>query len=186
MQEPPRTAWHRSRLSVVDSRQNGYVEGETIFVEYRWGGGQYDQLPRLASELIRRPVVLLVTGAEPAALAAKAVTSSIPIVFSVGTDPVKLGLVRSFNQPGGNATGMYILTTSLGTKRLGLLHEVMPRVEIIGVLSNPSFPAAQAQMGELQAAAEALGLRVRMFSASSIQEIDAAFQVIPSEHVTHS
>ena len=126
---------------------------------------------------------LLVTGAEPAALAAKAATSSIPIVFSVGTDPVKLGLVASFNQPGGNATGMDILTTSLDTKRLGLLHQVMPHSETIGVLVNPKFTAAQNQLSELQAAADELGLRTRVFRASSVEEIDSAFQMISREQV---
>jgi ABC-type uncharacterized transport system substrate-binding protein len=163
--------------------ENGFVEGSTVSVEYRWGRGQYDRLPGLVAELVHLPVNLLVTGAEPAALAAKAATSSIPIVFSVGTDPVKLGLVASFNQPGGNATGMDILTTSLDTKRLGLLHQVMPHSETIGVLVNPKFTAAQNQLSELQAAADELGLRTRVFRASSVEEIDSAFQMISREQV---
>jgi ABC-type uncharacterized transport system substrate-binding protein len=163
--------------------ENGYIEGETINVEYRWGRGQYDRLPELAAELVHRPVGLLVTGAEPAALAAKAATSTIPIVFSVGSDPVKLGLVASFNEPGGNATGMDILTTSLETKRLGLLHEVMPHTKVIGVLINPKFVITQNQLSELQAAASELDLRTHSFPASSVEELDLAFQGILREQI---
>jgi putative ABC transport system substrate-binding protein len=163
---------------------NGFVEGSTVSIEYRWGRGQYDRIPGLVAELVHLPVNLLVTGAEPAALAAKAATSSIPIVFSVGSDPVKLGLVASFNEPGGNATGMDILTTSLDAKRLGLLHQVMPHSETIGVLVNPKFAAvAESQLSELQTAADDAGLRTRAFRASSVEEIDAAFQMISREQL---
>ncbi len=164
--------------------EKGFVEGSNVSIEYRWGRGQYDRLPGLVAELVHLPVNLLVTGAEPAALAAKAATSTIPIVFSVGIDPVKLGLVASFNQPGGNATGMDILTTSLDTKRLGLLHQVMPHAETIGVLVNPKFTAAENQLSQLQSAANELGLRTRIYQASSVEEIDSAFQMISQDQVT--
>jgi putative tryptophan/tyrosine transport system substrate-binding protein len=120
--------------------------------------------------LARRPVDLLIGGSEPAALAAKAATSTIPIVFAVGSDPIKLGLVASFNRPGGNVTGIDILTTDLNAKRLGLLHEVLPRAETIGVLLNSNSPVVQTQLGDMQAAAGALSLRIRAFHASSATE----------------
>ena len=123
--------------------EHGYVEGQTVHIEYRWGRGQYDQMPALAAELVRLPATLLVAGAEPSVLAAKAATSNIPIVFVVGTDPIKLGVVASFNKRGGNATGVDILTTSLDAKRLGLLRELIPRADTIGVLANPKFPYAK-------------------------------------------
>jgi putative tryptophan/tyrosine transport system substrate-binding protein len=116
--------------------EHGFVEGQTVHIEYRWGRGQYDKMPTLAAELVRLPATLVVAGAEPSVLAAKAATSNIPIVFVVGTDPIKLGVVASFNKPGGNATGVDILTTSLDAKRLGLLRELIPRADTIGVLGE--------------------------------------------------
>jgi len=163
--------------------EKGYIEGQNVITEYRWGRGQYEQLPGMAAELVRRPVDLLIGGSEPAALAAKAATSTIPIVFAVGSDPVKLGLVASFNHPGGNATGINILTVSLEAKRLGLLHEVAPRAETIGVLLNPNSPVAQSELVDLQAAASGLGLRIREVQASSIDDIDSAFALIEREHI---
>jgi putative ABC transport system substrate-binding protein len=162
---------------------NGFVEGQSITIEYRWARGQYDQIPAMAEELVHLPAGLLVTGAEPSVLAAKAATSSIPIVFVVGTDPIKLGIVTSFNRPGGNATGVYILTTSLEAKRLGLLHELVPRADLIGVVLNPNNPAAQDQLTQLQGAASALGLPIKVLDASSPSEIDKAFDVVAREHV---
>src|SRR5262245_3176583 len=118
----------------------GFVEGRNLAIEYRRALGQYDRLPAMAAELVRRPVtVLTTTGGEPAALAAKAATSTIPIAFSVGGDPVKLGLAASFNRPGGNATGISLLTGSLEAKRLGLLRELVPQAATIGILLNPKL-----------------------------------------------
>jgi putative tryptophan/tyrosine transport system substrate-binding protein len=150
--------------------EKGYVDGQNLRIEFRWARGQYDQLRAMAAELARRPVDLLIGGSEPAALAAKAATSTIPIVFAVGSDPIKLGLVASFNRPGGNVTGIDILTTDLNAKRLGLLHEVLPRAETIGVLLNSNSPVVQTQLGDMQAAAGALSLRIRAFHASSAAE----------------
>jgi putative ABC transport system substrate-binding protein len=118
----------------------GFVEGQNVTIEYRWAEGQYDRLSAMAAELIRLGSVLLVaTGGEPSALAAKAATSKIPIVFTTGGDPVKIGLVESLNRPGGNATGVSLLTTAPESKRLGLLHELAPGAKVVGVLINPNY-----------------------------------------------
>jgi len=174
----PQVAAFRRGLS-----ESGYTEGQSVTVEYRWGRGQYDQLPAMAAELVRRPVALLVAGSEPAALAAKAATSTIPIVFSVGTDPVKLGLVTSFNHPGGNATGMQMFTTMLEAKRLGLLHELVPRAQTLGILLNPNFTTAQNQLVDLQEAVKSIGLRLQVFRASNVAEIEAAYEAIARERI---
>lgn len=162
----------------------GFSEGQNVQVEYRWALGQYDRLPAQAVELVRRPVTLLVTlGGEPATLAAKAATSTIPIVFGVAGDPVKLGLADSFNRPGRNATGMSILTTSLGPKRLGLLHELAPQAATVGFLVNASFPLAQNQRDDAEKAARELGLNMVVLPASSDDEIERAFKSLDAEGV---
>jgi putative tryptophan/tyrosine transport system substrate-binding protein len=162
----------------------GYVEGQNVTIEYRWALGQYDRLPAMAADLVRRPVaVLTTTGGEPAALAAKAATSSIPIVFLIGGDPVALGLAASYNRPGGNATGMNILTTTLEAKRLGLLHDLVPQAKAIGVLLNPKFQPADNQLRDLQQAAPAIGLQIDVFRASTDRELDAAFATITEQRI---
>jgi len=162
---------------------SGYVEGQNVTIEYRWGRGQSDQLPAMAAELARRPVALIVTGTEPAALAAKAATSTTPIVFVIGSDPVKLGLVASINRPGGNATGFNILTNTLEAKRLGLLHELVPRAETIGVLVNPGLRSSDSQLNDLQQAASAMGLKVDVFRATTDTETDAAFEAADQQRI---
>jgi putative ABC transport system substrate-binding protein len=165
-------------------RELGYVEGQNVAVEYRWALGEYDRLPGLADELARWPVsVLLATGGEPAALAAKAATSTIPIVFAIGSDPVKLGLVASHNRPGGNVTGVNILTVTLDAKRLGLLHELLPQAAPIGVLLNPNFPAYESQLKEVQEAASASRLQVHVLRANNDQEIEGAFETISQQRI---
>jgi putative ABC transport system substrate-binding protein len=162
--------------------ENGYVDGQNVTVEFRWADGQYDRLPALAAELVRRPVALLVTtGGDPAVLAAQAATSTIPIVFVMGSDPVKLGLVASYKQPGGNATGINILTNTLEPKRLGLFRELVPRAATIGVLLNPTFPAAASQLEAMQEAARTIGFQLHLLRASADREIDIAFASI-AEH----
>jgi len=157
--------------------QGGFVEGKNVTIEYRWALGQYERLPALAVELARRPLTVLVsTGGDPAAVAAKAATATVPIVFVMGSDPVKAGLVASYNRPGGNATGINILTVTLQAKRLELLHELLPQVTTVGFLVNPSFPAAESQVRDAETAARYLGLRIHVMRADTDREIDAAFE----------
>ncbi len=164
--------------------EGGFVEGKNLMIEYRWARGQYDRLPALATELVRRPLAVLVsTGGEPAALAAKAVTSTIPIVFSIGGDPIKLGLVSSYNRPGGNASGINILTNTLEAKRLGLLHELVPQAATIGFLVNSNNPPAENQLRDAEVAAHILGLRLDVLRASTDREIDAAFKIIVQRRI---
>ena len=162
---------------------NGYIAGQTVLIEYRWALGQYDRLPTMAADLVRRPVaVLAAVGGEPAAMAAKTVTSTIPIVFAMD-DPVKQGLVESFNRPGGNATGMAVLSPDLEAKRLGLLHELLPQASTIGVLLNPNFPPAQHQLEEVQIAAQATNLQILALRASTDREIDEAFDTLMKQRI---
>jgi putative ABC transport system substrate-binding protein len=154
----------------------GYSEGRNVKVEYRWARGQYDLLPALAADLVRVRVAVLVTaGGAPAALAAKGATSTIPIVFATGDDPVKLGLVASLNQPGGNATGVAVFVISLLPKRLQLLRELLPTATSIGLLMNPNAPAAESQLAEVQDAARSLGVRLDVVHAANERDIEAAF-----------
>ena len=162
----------------------GFVEGQNVMVEYRWARGQQDQLPDLAADLVRKPVTVLVsTGGEAAALAAKGKTSTIPIAFIIGGDPVKLGLVANYKQPGGNATGITILTATMEPKRLELLRELVPHASTIGALLDPNFPPYEAQLRDLREAARALGLQVQDFRVSDDAAIDKAFETIASQKI---
>jgi ABC-type uncharacterized transport system substrate-binding protein len=159
--------------------QSGYVEGQNVTIEYRWAFGQYDRLPGMAAELVRRPVTILAaTGGEPAAFAATAATSTIPIVYLIGGDPVKEGLAASFNRPGGNATGVTLMTNSLEPKRLSMLRDLVPGASLIGILLNPNFPAAEPALRDVDAAAKTVGVLIQPFRASNDDEIDAAFEAI--------
>jgi putative ABC transport system substrate-binding protein len=153
----------------------GYVEGRNVAIEYRWAEDQYDRLPALATELVRRRVAVLVAPSNAAALAAKAATSTIPVVFSTGSDPVKLGLVASLNLPGGNITGGTLLNTELLPKRLELLRELLPTATIFAALVNPTNPNAATQSRDLQAAARILGVQLHILHASSEGYFDAIF-----------
>jgi putative ABC transport system substrate-binding protein len=158
----------------------GYIEGQNVAIEYRWAEGQYDRLPALAAELVHRAVAVLVaTGGEHSALAAKAATSTIPIVFTVAGDPVKIGLVASLNRPGGNATGVSLLTTEPEAKRLGLLHELMPGAAVIGVLIDPNEQEARSR--ELRDAARTIGQRMYIANAKNDEELDLAFAMLVQE-----
>lgn len=164
--------------------ETGFVESRTVAIEYRWARGRYERLPQLAAELARRPVsVLVATGGEPAAVAAKAVTHTIPIVFSVGSDPVKLGLVASYNRPGGNITGVNLLVTTLEAKRIELLHDLLPQATMLGLLVNPDNPPVERQIRDAEAAARRLNVQLRVLRARSENDVEAAFKTLAQTHV---
>ena len=159
----------------------GFYEGRNIAIEFRWAEGRYDRLPAMASELVRRPVSLIVGQAPPAALAAKAATASIPIVFVVGFDPVGAGLVVSLNKPGGNATGMTLISPTLGQKRLEMLREIVPKASLFALLVNPLSPDTAPEIASVQAGIQALGVQLAMFNASRPEEIESAFKEIAAQ-----
>jgi putative ABC transport system substrate-binding protein len=153
-----------------------FAEGQTVTIDYRWAHNENDRLAELAADLVRRRVAVIATGVNtPAALMAKAATSSIPIVFGSGVDPVQAGLVASLNQPGGNITGVTIMNVELAAKRLGLLRELLPQAASFAVLVNPTNPVSGVVTAEARAAASALRVRIEVLSASTNQDIDAAF-----------
>jgi putative tryptophan/tyrosine transport system substrate-binding protein len=158
--------------------ETGYVEGQNLAIEYRWAEGSYDRLPALAADLVDRKVDVIVTPGPPLALAAKSATSTIPIVFIIGTDPVELGLVASLNRPGGNLTGTAVMATELMPKRLELLSEVVPRAKAIALLVNPNNPSAEPQMRDVPEAARVKGVELHILKASNESEIDAAFATL--------
>ena len=162
--------------------ETGFVEGRNVAIESRFVSiGQYDRLPGLATELVKRPVGLIVAMGPPAALAAKIATTIIPIVFVVGLDPVAAGLVASFSRPGGNATGMSLVTGPLGQKRLEILRDLVPKAKLVAVILNPISPDAIPELRDLQGAAQALGIELRVFQASTATEIDAAFATLSGQ-----
>jgi putative ABC transport system substrate-binding protein len=163
-------------------KEAGYVEGETVTIEYRWAENQLNRLPELAADLVHRQVAVIVSGGGvPPALAAKAATMTIPIVFVANEDPVRLGLVASLARPGGNLTGINFFTGELGAKQIGLLRELVPGAVRIGVLVNPANPQARTTTDEVEAAARTMGLLVQIFKASTGREINAAFAAIARE-----
>src|SRR5262245_47246928 len=170
---PFAAAYHRGL------KETGYVEGVNTAVEYRWAEGEVDRLPALAAELVRRQVaVIAATGGVSSALAAKAATATIPIVFSVAEDPVRLGLVASLARPGGNLTGINFLVAELGSKQLGLLHELVPAAVRVGLLVNPRVPQTEPVTRDVAAAASAIGLQIDVVEASESREIEAAFRTL--------
>ena len=159
--------------------QVGYFEGKNVTIEYRLAEGQYDRLPELANDLVRRQVtVIAATGGEPSPLAAQAATKTIPIVCTLGGDPVETGLVASLSHPGGNLTGTTIMAVEMASKRLELARQLVPKASAIAMLTNPKFPAASAELRELQDAARPFGLQINVLNASTDHEIDAAFATI--------
>jgi len=160
-------------------KESGYVEGQNVAVEYRWAEGQYERLPELAADLVRQQVsVIFVGGGAPAELAVKAATTTIPIVFSTGGDPVRSGLVASLNQPSGNITGVYHFATGLEAKRLGLLHEMLPKATPIAVLINPNYADAENQLRDVQEAAARLGVQLVVVRANAESDFNAAFSTV--------
>jgi ABC-type uncharacterized transport system substrate-binding protein len=163
--------------------EQGYDEGRNVAVEYRWADGQFDRLPAMAADLVGRNATVIAAFAPPAALAAKAATSTIPIVFVTGFDPVKGGLVASLNRPGGNVTGVHVFLIGLEGKRLGLLRELVPQAALIGLLINPRSPDSEAQSKALEAAARAIGQQIVVVEAGSDGEFDAAFSALAQRRV---
>jgi putative tryptophan/tyrosine transport system substrate-binding protein len=163
--------------------ETGYVEGQNAIVEYHWLDGRFDRLPALMADLVRRRVAVIATlGGQPAAIAAKAATATIPIVFGVGEDPVRLGLVASLARPGGNATGMNFLNNETLSKRLALLHELVPKAVRVAVLVNPANATiAETTLRDVQQAARVIGLQLQVHNASTIREIDATFETLARE-----
>ena len=156
--------------------ETGYFEGKNVTIEYRWAEGHYDRLPGLAEELVRRGVaVIAATGGEPSPMAAKAATATLPIVFTLGSDPVEMGLVASLSRPGGNLTGTTIMGVDLGPKRLDLVRQLVPKALRIAILANPTFPMASAEVSEVEDAARRLAIEVNVRNASTAPEIDEAF-----------
>jgi putative ABC transport system substrate-binding protein len=157
--------------------EGGFIDGQNVAIEFRWTGGDYGRLSAIAADLVTRKVaVLAAVGGELTAKAAKEATSTIPIVFVIGSDPVTLGLVASYNRPGGNVTGINILTNTMEPKRLGILHDLVPQASMIAALVNPKWPPAGVQLKDIERAAQAIGMETEVFRASTESEIDAAFQ----------
>jgi putative ABC transport system substrate-binding protein len=160
-------------------KESGYIEGQNVAIEYRWAEDQNDKLPTFAADLVRRQVAVIGATTTPAALAAKAATKTIPIVFFVAGDPVELGLVASLNRPGGNLTGMTTLTLEVGPKRLELLHEMVPKATVIALLINPTSPnLAEAQARDLRTAARPLGLQIQVLHSSTERDFDTVFATL--------
>ncbi len=164
--------------------ETGFVEGQTVTIEFRWADGDYDRLPALAADLVSRKVAVLVgVGGDVSALAAKKATTTIPVVFGMGADPVKAGLVASFNRPGDNATGFTLWTSEMESKRLGLLLEIVPAVQLIGILVNPKFPPSSQELNDLELAAKGIGQRLFVALANDDAELDAALTSLGQQRV---
>jgi putative ABC transport system substrate-binding protein len=164
--------------------ETGFVEGQTVRIEFRWADGNYDRLPALAADLVSRKVAVLVgIGGDVSALAAKKATASIPVVFGMGSDPVKAGLVASFNRPGGNATGFTLWTSEMESKRLGLLRDIVPAVQLIGILVNPKLPSSSQELNDLELAAKGVGQRLFVAPANNDAELDAALTSLGQQRV---
>ena len=159
-------------------KESGYVEGQTVAIEYRYAEGRFDRFPGLTSDLIRRQAAVLFVSSTAGATAAKQAAATVPVVFSVGEDPVKLGLVASLNRPGGNITGIYQFTTGLEAKRLGLLHEMVPKAATVAVLINPRFSAAETQLRDVREGAARLGVQPVILRADTESELNAAFATL--------
>jgi putative ABC transport system substrate-binding protein len=163
--------------------ESGYVEGQNVIVEYRWAEGQHDRLPELAADLVRRQVSVIATYGTPSTLAAKAVTTTIPIVFVVGVDPVKFGLVASLSRPEGNITGFHALNVMVTGERVEFLHQLLPATAVIALITNPNSSFAEPETRELQDAARSLGLQLQVLNASKESEIDSAFATLAQQGV---
>jgi putative ABC transport system substrate-binding protein len=155
-------------------KEAGYVEGQNVAIEYRWAEGQYDRLPALAADLVQRRVTVITAGGAVAAQAAKKATATIPVVFTSGADPVASGLVASLSRPGGNLTGVSLLAAELATKRLELIRDLLPKARAVAMIINPTFPGAEAEMAEVEAAGRTIGMQTHGARATTASDIDAA------------
>ena len=162
-------------------REMGFAEGQNLALEYRFAEGQFERFPAFASDLVQRRVSAIAASSPQAALAAKRATATIPVVFSVGADPVETGIVSSLSHPGGNVTGVYQFTAGLESKRLGLLHEMVPKAQVIGVLLNSNYAAAESQLRDVQDSAAHLGLRLIIVRANTESDFDMAFSTVASQ-----
>ena len=164
-------------------KETGFVEGRNINIEFRFAGGRYDRLPSLAAELVARKVSVILAAGVPSALAAKAATKTIPVVFAIGVDPVKVGLVESLSRPNGNLTGVSIFSADLGPKHVELLHELLPAVSVIALLGNLKNANLQSAVPDIRAATDALRQRLEVLTASTESELDAAFATMAQNRV---
>jgi putative tryptophan/tyrosine transport system substrate-binding protein len=164
-------------------KETGFVQRKNLSIEFRWAGGQYDRLPSLVAELVARNVSVIVAYDLPSAFAAKEATKAIPVVFGIGADPVKLGLVDSLNQPRGNLTGVYVLFGALGPKQLELIHELLPNSSTVALLLNPSNPNSQIDTPAIQAAADALGQHLEVLTATTKDELETVFTTMVRQRV---
>jgi len=162
-------------------REMGFAEGQNLALEYRFAEGQFERFPAFASDLVQRRVSAIAASSPQAALAAKRATATIPVVFSIGADPVETGIVSSLSHPGGNVTGVYQFTAGLESKRLGLLHEMVPKAQVIGVLLNSNYAAAESQLRDVQDSAAHLGLRLIIVRANTESDFDMAFSTVASQ-----
>ena len=170
---------HMTRALLAGLNESGFVDGKDLAIEYRWAHDNYDSLPGLMADLVKRQVAGIVTiGAEPSALAAKAATNKIPIVFVIDGDPVSIGLVDSINRPGGNVTGLSLMSSTLEAKRLELLSELMPKGTKIAILVNPDYPDTDFQLGSIETAASDIGQKIYVLNARTEREVDIAFATI--------
>jgi len=176
---PPGAVENRLRGFHQGLKEAGYIEGENLKILYRWADDRLDRLPLLAAELVSRSVAAIVTSGVPSALAAKAATTTIPIIFLVGADPVQLGLAASLSRPDRNLTGIDAFTAQMGAKRLEVLHDLLPKITRIGVLVNPAdADPTEAQLKDIEAAARAMGLQIKVYNADTGAEIDSAFEAM--------
>jgi putative ABC transport system substrate-binding protein len=173
--ESPNLYAYQVRAFRQGLQEAGYIEGQNVAIEYRWAEGQYDQLPALVADLIRRQATVIAANSPAAVLAAKAATTTIPIVFATGVDPVAAGLVASLSRPGGNLTGITSLTVEVGPKRLELLHELVPTAAIALLINPAAVPYAETISSQLQAAARTLGLQVHVLYANAVRDFDTVF-----------
>ena len=180
---PPDMSGERLAAFRQGLKDTGYIEGENVSIIYRWADNQSDRMPELASELMRRKVSVIAAFSPPAALAAKAASKTIPIVFLVPEDPVKVGLVTSLARPGGNLTGVNFFVAELAAKRLGILHELIPAARRVGVLIDPTYPSAESEQHDVETAARSIGLEINVLNASSSRDIDTAFAAFVRERL---